>query len=461
MAVDFFEEFRYIVELIAAEQILIWIFAKKKPHFTLIYILGLLFLVPLAMSYVFISGYVETFQMAYFSKFIDVSWYIFLMILTLLYLKLHYEVTWSDLLFVGVGGYCMQHIEYVMVNEVLALGLWKDIRNSLLLYTFVCVVTTALLYYLIAKIYVKKLRAGNGVLFEDHASTIFFFVFMLGMLLFTAFLGQHLFANGSDDFNDINYLGALYDCLSSILILVLQYNMLRISNLSKEKEIVKQLLYERQKQYQLSKENIEMINHKCHDLKYQINALRMASKEEMEDYFNEVEESIMFYNSVVKTDNEVLNTILSEKSLYCEKHQIKLSCIIDVGQLDFIGTQDLYALLGNILDNAIECVIRHKDKEQRVISLTISANESFLSIQSNNFVEEELTFDHGLPITTKRRKDIHGFGMKSIKHLAEKYKGTMYAEVKDHIFTLQILLPIPKEYIRLLKEFQKKSQIVS
>ena len=183
----------------------------------------------------------------------------------------------------------------------------------------------------------------------------------------------------------------------------------------------------------------------------------MADAEDIRQYMEEVEASIMIYDHVLETDNEVLNTILSEKSLYCERHQIKLTCIVDGAPLDFISTMDMYALLGNALDNAIEAVSKCRNIEKRIVSLTISAKDSFLSIQINNYYEGEIKFCDGLPISTKRRnRAYHGFGMKSIRHLTEKYGGTLVTDLEDDVFTLQIILPMPKEFIRLLKE--KKNQ---
>lgn len=177
---------------------------------------------------------------------------------------------------------------------------------------------------------------------------------------------------------------------------------------------------------------------------------------ELNQYIEEVEGAIMIYDHVLETDNEVLNTILSEKSLYCKNHQITLTCIADGAPLDFMSTMDTYALLGNALDNAIEAVSKYKEIEKRVVSLTISAKDSFLCIQTNNYYEGEIQFKDGLPISTKRRnRAYHGFGMKSIKHLSEKYGGTMVTSFKNGIFMLQIVLPFPKEFMRLWNQEKK------
>lgn len=443
-ALDIFEEIRFIVELLLAEQIFTWSFAKRKPHFLLKSGIGYVVLVLVGTSYAWIkSTVVEQVESELFINVMSISWYIGLAVLSLFYLKCCYEITLSDVLFLVVAGYSVQHIEYVVVNEVIARGVWQSLTDNLWLYAIICVLTCILWYWFISFLFAKKLKACGGILYEDSISSVCYFLLLLVVLFSASFMCQYIFLNGTQDYSNVTYQGAISDFFTCSLILVVQYSIFRISTLNREKEIVGELLYERQKQYKLSKENIEMINHKCHDLKYQIQALKHADSEEIEKYIAEVEDSIMIYDHVVKTDNEVLNTILSEKSLYCEKHKISLSCIVDATPLDFMRTLDIYALLGNALDNAIECVSMYKNKEHRVISLTISTQGNFLCIQTNNYLEGQLQMEDGMPVSTKQNRAYHGFGMKSMKHLVEQYGGALYASQEEGVFMLQMVIPIP------------------
>lgn len=86
-------------------------------------------------------------------------------------------------------------------------------------------------------------------------------------------------------------------------------------------------------QYELTRENIALINQKCHDLKHQIRALRNATKEELEHYLEEIEGQVQIYDAIVKTGNEVLDTILTEKSLYCKERGISVFCVADGSQM--------------------------------------------------------------------------------------------------------------------------------
>ena len=106
-----------------------------------------------------------------------------------------------------------------------------------------------------------------------------------------------------------------------------------------------------------SAENVDLINRKCHDLKHQIAALRRISdRREREESIQALEQSVMIYDSVVKTGNDILDTVLTEKSLLCESRGITLTCVADGDCLDFMDGVDIYTIFGNALDNAIESV---------------------------------------------------------------------------------------------------------
>lgn len=212
----------------------------------------------------------------------------------------------------------------------------------------------------------------------------------------------------------------------------------------RELDMIQQLWYRQQSQYQMSSETIELINCKCHDMKRQMEALRkMKDQKELDEQLKEMEKSVMIYDSAMKTGNPVLDTVLTEKSLYCEEHQINMTCMADGSKLDFVGKVDLYTMFGNALDNAIESVMQQDDPEKRVIQVAVYFEKNLQMIRVRNYCEECPEFVNGLPVTSKKDQKYHGYGLKSIRHTAEKYGGSIVCRAKDHCFTLQILLPIP------------------
>lgn len=238
---------------------------------------------------------------------------------------------------------------------------------------------------------------------------------------------------------DIAYIAesitAIINCL---LILVILFGIADRERADTEIEIMTELLHREKEQYRLSKENIDLINIKCHDLKHQLRALRENASE---SNFKEIEDAIMFYDSVVKTGNDVLDVILTEKTLLCEQNKICLTCIARGEELKFMDNMDIYSLFGNALSNAVEHVRNVSDDERRCISVNVGTVGDMLSIHIVNFYEGEIKFKDGLPVTDKN-SDYHGFGMKSMDYIAKKYNGCMSISTDDGTFSLDFLFPL-------------------
>lgn len=210
-----------------------------------------------------------------------------------------------------------------------------------------------------------------------------------------------------------------------------------------ELESVQNVLQNQYLQYKQSKESIDLINYKYHDLKHQIEVLRKEQDPEKRNAFlNKMEDEIKQYELQNKTGNSVLDTVLTSKSMYCDKHGITLTSVVDGQLLGFMETMDICSIFGNALDNAIESVIEIEDKEKRLIHLTISQQKSFLMIRVENYFEGNLEYEKGQLESTKKNKAFHGYGIKSIRYTVNKYDGAVDINTEDHWFNLCILIPL-------------------
>ena len=231
------------------------------------------------------------------------------------------------------------------------------------------------------------------------------------------------------------------------IVLYLQNELFKKSELRKELEIMGLLWQKEKEQFQLSRENISHINQKVHDLKHHIHAMRHADQAEVDRYLAEIEGSVRTYESIVHTGSPVLDTILTEKSLYCKDHGITITCMADGSQMDFMNMVDLYAVLGNAVDNAIEEVGKFEEKEKRQIDVLIYRKQQFLAIHVTNPMEGQLVYEEGLPVTTKGSRIVHGFGLRSVRHILKKYDGFLTIQEEDGCFSLLMLIPVPQQLI--------------
>ena len=211
----------------------------------------------------------------------------------------------------------------------------------------------------------------------------------------------------------------------------------------KELEAVQNVLQNQYVQYKQSRESIELINYKYHDLKHQIAVLRSEEDpKKREEFLNRMEEEIRQYEAQNKTGNKVLDTVLTTKSLYCAKHGITFTCVADGTLLDFMDVMDICSIFGNALDNAIECELKIPEKEKRLIHVTVSKQKQFLILRFENYCEETLQYQEGTPVTTKKEKEFHGYGLKSIQYTVNKYDGAVSMNLEDNWFELKVLIPM-------------------
>lgn len=239
----------------------------------------------------------------------------------------------------------------------------------------------------------------------------------------------------------VQYFCAFTSIVFSLFVLSILFLFYRISYLRQEESMLKYLQTEKEKQYEYSKQNMDVINQKCHDLKRQIQALRFSQDEEKEKLYQETQSAADFFDYVVKTDNEMLNTILTEKGLICHNKRIRLTCTVNGGDFSHISVIDLYTMLSNALDNAIECVEKYEEEEKKIISVHISQVGAMNCIMIENYFDGELNFRNGQLMTSKADTAYHGFGVRSIRMLTKKYKGDMRISHTNHTFSLQIMLP--------------------
>ena len=195
-------------------------------------------------------------------------------------------------------------------------------------------------------------------------------------------------------------------------------------------------------QFRESRDNIEMINRKYHDLKHQLQILRETPDEAQRSaYIDEIQAGIRKYEAENKTGNSVLDTVLTSKQSRCLKEDVTMTVVADGTLINRISVMDICTIFGNALDNAIEYEIKVPDPEKRLIHVTVSEKNSFVCILVENYYEGKAIRNGSFPETTKKNKQFHGFGLRSIQYTVEKYGGHLNTGVRDEWFRLEIIIP--------------------
>ncbi len=243
----------------------------------------------------------------------------------------------------------------------------------------------------------------------------------------------------------IVYIRTLFDFVGLVMLFNQQVHWQELQART-EADAMKTILQRHYQQYQMSSENIELLKREFHDLKHLILAIKAEKDPEKKlGYLTQMEESIALQEAFIRTENGVLDTVLTTKGIYCVQNNIKFTCLGDGKLLEFMHAIDICSIFGNALDNAIESAQKMSDPDKRLINVSIYESSGFVMLEFENYFEENLVMKEDIPVTTKRDKFLHGYGLKSIRIAVEKYRGTMTLHTDNNWFTLRLLFPHEKE----------------
>ena len=185
-------------------------------------------------------------------------------------------------------------------------------------------------------------------------------------------------------------------------------------------------------QYELSRETIGAINARCHKIRHQI--FRLAHDSGLTDAIGpdalaSIAREVSIYDSAIRTGNDALDTILSEKSLICTNAGITLSCIADGPSLRFMSPTDIYAIFGSALDGAISSVRALDDTDRRAISLVVRRVGDMVTLHLEFYADEGA-------------RPTDGMGDKTMRSIVASYGGSLQTSLGDDAHQLDIALPV-------------------
>lgn len=448
MFLSVFDNIRFMTGLLVANLLFIGGVAVKRSYFWLRIALGAVIFNVIAVVYVFFPVY-EIGESFYLAVLLGI-WWIFLTLLGCLYSYICFRVTPTEAIFYGVQATTLQQIATVVIRYWFVNLMFPEFpAEHPAIYVLFTVLVYAAIYLIAYFVYIRRLHKKK-VMPDNTLKNFIIYLVILLILSVVTDLTTGVYEVLIPDIVGISekYILLLkYFCIGIQLLIcfvvfIIQYSAYSINSALREKALTEYMFRERSRQYEVQKEAINVIKRQAHDLRHQIRALEHAPYEDRQKVIGSIKEAIDTYDKIIRTDDEVLSTILSEYSLQCGQRNIKLSCNIMYGDCSFIDAIDLYTMLGNALENATESVSAFETDEKKTISFTVEKKGNILCFMVENYYLGNIVLADGLPVTTKRDRELHGIGIQSIKSIAVKYGGDILVDVGEGIFTLQIMIPI-------------------
>lgn len=234
-----------------------------------------------------------------------------------------------------------------------------------------------------------------------------------------------------------------------ILSLVLMFAIM-FYNLNHQYEMEKEILRFKEEQTQLLERDYQTLNqiyttnaklyHDLHNhLEVMYRYLEQGKTHDAFEYLKDLRTPIQEISQTIWTGDEAIDYLINSKLSLAEQMQITTKVNIEFPRNTNIRSVDLTAILGNLLDNAIEATY-HNKLLPRYINLTIRRINDMLVIKMENSCEvppvrrkEELQ-------STKQDQRLHGWGLKSVRTAVEHYDGTIETSFENNQFRAVVIL---------------------
>ncbi len=143
---------------------------------------------------------------------------------------------------------------------------------------------------------------------------------------------------------------------------------------------------------------------------------------------------------VVHTGFPAVDGLLNFKLRSVSDLGIKINIKADLPSDFNFSPFDLTVILGNLIDNALQAVSQvEKDK---FIDLRMKYSKGMMIIKVSNPYKTAVKKERGKIVTTKADKENHGWGLKNVDEVLEKYNGTSKIDDDNDVFMITIALYI-------------------
>ena len=161
--------------------------------------------------------------------------------------------------------------------------------------------------------------------------------------------------------------------------------------------------------------------------------------EKARSYLNEINQSILNIDTVLKTGNTMADAILNSKISLMKSRQIEVEAQAQVPASLSVPNVDLCIIIGNLLDNAMEACSK-LEPENRFVHIYIHVKGAMLYMSFTNSAGKKQRKVGNLFLSSKGSG--HGFGLTRVDSLVAKNGGYLTRASEDGGYTTEVTLPL-------------------
>jgi len=199
------------------------------------------------------------------------------------------------------------------------------------------------------------------------------------------------------------------------------------------------------KQCEIMQSSTEELQEFRHDMNNQFIALSQLIKSQQ---YGEAENQLSRLTSLTKSKiiystsgNVIVDGLINYKLQNALNDKIKVKTEIAVPKQIDIETTDLVAILGNLIDNALNA-LADVPEDRRNLTIKVVFSQGRLIVRTSNPYTGDVLCKDGKIVSAKQNSKQHGYGLNNIAKAVNKYKGYMDIDYTGSIFTVDILMYI-------------------
>ena len=235
--------------------------------------------------------------------------------------------------------------------------------------------------------------------------------------------------------------------ISSLISVILTILLLKKKNERRLEDFQDSVLKKQRDEVQNIYQTMRAWRHDYHNHIQSIKAMRAMGKDsDLSDYLDNLEKDLDSIDIAIRTGNVGLDAILSSKVSIARKNFIEVNCTAKVPEELKITDVHLCAIVGNLMDNAIEACEKipagtnASESASRFIRIYIGLFKNQLYISITNSTNRKKRLRVTELITSKIGE--HGFGLRRIDKLVDKYDGYVKRSNEPGVFATEIMLPL-------------------
>lgn len=240
----------------------------------------------------------------------------------------------------------------------------------------------------------------------------------------------------------VHFMPSIVSMFYFIFVILYYSEMQKRNNAEKESILMAVQVNQSQKEFATFRELQEKASIYRHDMRHHLalieGYLTDGAIQKAMDYIHHTQSDIDSITPVNYCRNNTVNLIFSSFTARANAAGVTLSIDVNVPPDLKLSETDLCTLLSNGLENAINAAAQTEADLLRIVRVNCTTNKENLLIFIENYYTGEVVFENGLP---QSQNPNHGFGVKSMAMIVERYRGYYSFVAKDGIFTLKIVLP--------------------